>query len=210
MIHVRVQHHPGRAHLLPRLLHHLIPLPSVTVVEHSSDPPDPWAGYKLCLTDLPDCSHVLVIQDDALPCEGFSEAVESICSRHSERPVCLWMGAIPAATAGRAKRLKQEVRYIPLGPANFVPLVAVLWPRQAAEEFREWAEASPYKLTRADDGNVARWAKQTRQEFMVTVPSIVEHDDFTPTVKGGRAETQGRDRTRVALLLADDARDYQW
>ena len=65
-------------------------------------------------------------------------------------------------------------------------------------------------MTRADDGNVARWMKQTRQEFLVTVPSIVEHDDFTPTVKGGNAETQGRDRARVALFLADDARDHEW
>jgi hypothetical protein len=48
-------------------------------------------------------------------------------------------------------------------------------------------------------------------EFSVCVPSIVEHDDFTPTVKGGtRKESHGQARDRVAALLADDARDYQW
>ena len=94
--------------------------------------------------------------------------------------------------------------YVPLGPAPFVPLVAVLWPRRRATEFLCWSETAA-RITRADDGNVARWMRQTRQEFMVTVPSIVEHDDFTPTVKGGRPETQGKDRSRVALLLADDA-----
>jgi hypothetical protein len=45
---------------------------------------------------------------------------------------------------------------------------------------------------------------------MVSVPSIVEHDDFTPTVKGGRKESGGRARDRVALMLAADARDYDW
>ena len=211
MIHARVQHHPGRAHLLPRLLHHLTPLPSVTVVEHSSEPPDPWSGYKLCLTDLPECSHVLVIQDDALPVPGFAEAVQSIAvGDQSERPVCLWMGAIPANAAGRARRVWGKQRYIPLGPANFVPLVAVLWPRTVIDNFVIWAESTTARLTRADDGNVARWMKQTRQEFMVCVPSIVEHDDFTPTVKGGVPESKGKDRARVALFLADDARDYQW
>jgi len=76
--------------------------------------------------------------------------------------------------------------------------------------FAEWAETAP-RLTRADDGNVARWMKQTRQEFLVAVPSIVEHDDFTPTVKGGtRKESKGLAKDRVALLLADDARHYQW
>jgi hypothetical protein len=119
------------------------------------------------------------------------------------------MGAIPAACAARAKRAYGKQTTIPLGPANIVPLVAVLWPRQAAVEFLEWSETAA-RITRADDGNAGRWMRQTRQEFMVCVPSICEHDDFTPTVKGGRPETNGMDRTRVALLLADDASRYQW
>ncbi len=209
MIHVRVQAHPERVHLRSRLLHHLRPFP-VEVVEHHSSPPDPWAGYKQCLTGLPDCSHVLIIQDDAQPVPGFSEALERIAERWPHIPVILWLSAIPAACAGRARRAKAKQRYIPLGPTNIVPLVAVLWPRAVAEEFAQWAEAAS-RLTRADDGNAARWARQTRQEFMVAVPSIVEHDDFTPTVKGGdRKESHGRSRDRVALLLAEDAGVYEW
>jgi hypothetical protein len=89
-------------------------------------------------------------------------------------------------------------------------LVAVLWPRARAVEFAEWAQTAA-RLTRADDGNAARWARQTRQEFMVAVPSIVEHDDFTPSVKGGtRGESHGRASDRVALFLAEDARAYNW
>lgn len=210
MIHARVQHHPSRADLLPRLLHHLNPLLGVKVVEHTSQPPDPWAGYKRCLEDLPDCSHVLIIQDDAIPVPGFAEALPMIAASHPDRPVCLWMSAIPANAAMRARRAWGKQRYVPLGPSPFVPLVAVLWPRAAAVRFREWA-GTARGLTRADDGNAARWVRQTRTEFMVCVPSIVEHDDFTPTVKGGsRKESRGRARDRVALLLADDARDYEW
>jgi hypothetical protein len=191
------------------LLHHLSTLP-LEVVEHSSSPPDPWAGYRKCLTDLPDCSHVLVIQDDAVPVPGFAEVLPQIAKKHTDTPLCLWMSAIPANAAGRARRAMAKQRYIPLGPAAFVPLVAVLWPRDIAVAFMEWAGTST-RLTRADDGNVARWAKSQRVEFMVTVPSIVEHDDFTPTVKGGtRRESHGQARDRVALLLADDARDYEW
>ena len=100
--------------------------------------------------------------------------------------------------------------YVPLGPAPFVPLVAVLWPTATAVGFREWSETAS-GLTRADDGNVARWMRQTRQQFLVTVPSIVEHDDFTPSVKGGdQKASEGRDRQRVAALLADDATAYAW
>ena len=79
-----------------------------------------------------------------------------------------------------------------------------------AREFAGWAETAT-RLTRADDGNVARWMRNSRQQFMVCVPSIVEHDDFTPTVKGGtRKESHGKAKDRVALLLADDARDHEW
>jgi hypothetical protein len=179
------------------------------VVEHSSVPPDPWAGYQLCLTDLPDCDHVLIIQDDAVPATGFADALPQVAQANPARPVCLWMGAIPANAAARARRAHGKQPYIPLGPSPFVPLVAVLWPRQSAVEFLEWSETAA-RITRADDGNVGRWMRQTRQEFMVCVPSICEHDDFTPTVKGGRPETNGKDRTRVAVLLADDASRYQW
>jgi hypothetical protein len=204
-----VQHHPGRAHLLPRLLHHLRLL-SPEVVAHSSEPPDPWAGYRLCLTDLPDCTHVLVIQDDAIPVPGFADALPLVAQANPNTPVCLWMSAIPASCAGRARRAYGKQRYVPLGPTNIVPLVAVLWPRARAVEFAEWAQTAA-RLTRADDGNAARWARQTRQEFMVAVPSIVEHDDFTPSVKGGtRGESHGRASDRVALFLAEDARAYNW
>ena len=210
---VRVQHHPARRAHLPELLHHLGSLPS-KVVEHSSSPPDPWAGYRLCLTDLPDCTHVLVIQDDALPRPGFADAVQSIAVAHAERPVCLWMSAIPASAAARALRASGRQQYIPLGPTNIVPLVAVLWPRALAQQFLEWSLTAS-GLTRADDSNVAKWIRRMprdmKPEFMVCVPSIVEHDDWAPTVKGGtRKESHGRSRDRVALLLADDARAYEW
>jgi hypothetical protein len=150
---------------------------------------------------------VLTIQDDAIPVTGFSEVLPLIAR---DVPVCLWMSAIPSAAAGRARKAYGRSRYISLGPAPFVPLVAVLWPRNRLVEFGEWSTGQN-RLTRADDGNVARWMRQTRQEFLVTVPSIVEHDDWTPTVKGGtRKESHGLAKDRVALLLADDARDYEW
>jgi hypothetical protein len=178
-------------------------------VEHSSVPANPWQGYKRCLSDLPDCSHVLVIQDDALPVPGFGEAVEQIAVAQPDRPVCLWMSSIPANAAARARKAKG--RYISLGPAPFVPLVCVLWPTAVARRFMEWADRVPRLMTRADDGNVGRWARAEKVEFLVAVPSIVEHDDFVPSVKGGAmGETHGRSSIRVAALLAQDALEYEW
>ena len=36
--------------------------------------------------------------------------------------------------------------------------------------------------------------RRTKQPFMVTVPSLVQHNDFVPSVKGGRQHTSGRRR----------------
>ena len=205
----RVQAHPSREHLWDVLREALSPL-AVEVCVHSSEPPDPWAGYRACLSGLPDCSHVLIVQDDAQPCINFAPALEQIAQRYPSIPVCLFMGSQPGSAATKARRLMQRgvVRYISLGPASFVPLVAVLWPKEKAEELLHWSRSG--HTTRADDGNAARWMKSTKQQIMVTVPSLVEHDDSQPSVKGGREHIPWTESWRRALFLAEDATAYEW
>lgn len=205
---VRVQAHPSRRDLHGPLAERLAPLP-VEIFEHASDPPDPWAGYRRCLSDLPACSHVLIIQDDALPCKNFVPALEQIAEKVPTYPVCLFMGALPASTAGKARQIMKRGtnRYVPLGSAPFVPLVAVLWPRAKGEDFLEWSKTSR-RITRADDGNAARWMIRSKQPILVTVPSLVDHNDDLPSVKGGR-DSQG-ESWRKALFVAEDALAYQW
>jgi hypothetical protein len=206
----RIQHHPSRADLLPDLCARLSPLP-VEVIEHSSEPPSPWAGYALCLTDMPECSHLLVLQDDAVPVLNFVPAVRSVAARYPNTPVCLWVSKQPAGTASRARRAIQRGHiYAPVYPIGpFVPIVTMLWPRHKAEEFMEWTR-SGVKLPghpnpRSDDSVVAKWMKDTRQDLMLTVPSLVEHSDV-PSVKGIRNAPTGW----KALFLAEDAANYEW
>lgn len=206
----RIQHHPSRNGLLPDLLKALEPL-YVEVSTHESIPPNPWLGYKQALSNLPPCSHVLVLQDDAIPVPGFTEVIGKIMERQFEAPVCLFFGNMPGDMARRARRLYQrspEIRYLPLQTLPFVPLVACLWPRRKVQEFLHWAGQA--RLTKADDGNVGRWARYTRQQIICTIPSIVEHNDHIPSVKGGRDSTWGKDRSRSALFLANDAREFEW
>ena len=101
-------------------------------------------------------------------------------------------------------------RYTPLLNTPFVPLVAVLWPKAVAETFLEWSGGWKHKMTRADDGNAGRFMRTTKQPFLVTVPSLVQHNDFVPSVKGGREHKPGAEAWRQAVLLADDALDYEW
>lgn len=209
MIEARVQAHDSRRHLHNRLYQALSPMPTTFSI-HASDPPNPWENYQRCLTNIGShCTHVLIVQDDALPCDGFADAVEKIGERHPNDPVCLFMGAFPSSTATRIRRSKPDVRYVPLGPTSFVPIVCILWPAHKAREFLDWSTTAR-GMTRADDANVARWVRATKQQVWVATPSIVEHDDFTPSVKGGREHVPGAEAWRRALFLADDASCYDW
>ncbi len=209
MIVCRVQAHPSRHELHRRLLPLLAPLPT-TLFMHESSPPDPWAGYRRCLSGIPsDVSHVLIVQDDAIPCPGFATAVEKIAIRNLNDPVCLFLGAYPASTAARVRRAKPDVRYVPLGPTSFMPLVCVLWPTKAARSFLEWSRTAR-GITRADDGNAARWIRASKQQVMVTSPSLVEHDDYTPSVKGGRDHVPGAEAWRRSLSVAANGLDHDW
>lgn len=207
MIHARIQAHPSRHHLHDRLIGALRPL-EVELFAHQSEPPDPWENYKRCL-DYEGASHLLVVQDDSIPAPGFADAVTRIAAVHPDTPVCLFMGAFPASTATRVRRSGPDVRYVTLGPSSFMPLVCVLWPTHVARSFLNWA-ATARKITRADDGNAGRWIRETKQQVLVSVPSIVQHDDGEPSVKGGRDHVPWAEAWRRALLLADDAAAYDW
>ncbi len=208
MIQCRIQAHPSRAHVHGRLLELLQPLPADLLV-HSSDPPDPWANYRRCLDYDGDAEHLLVVQDDAIPVAGFATAIEQIAERQPDSPVCLFMGTMPASTAALVRRAKPDVRYVPLMLSSFMPLVCVLWPTKVARGFLEWS-ATAGRMTRADDGNAARWLRATRTPVLVSVPSIVQHDDGEPSVKGGRSHVPWAESWRQAMRLADDATAYNW
>ncbi len=208
MIQCRIQAHPTRAHVHRRLLELLQPLPADLLV-HSSEPPDPWANYRRCLDYDGDAEHLLVVQDDAIPVAGFAAAAIRIAEKHPDSPVCLFMGSLPAGTATLARRAKPDVRYVPYTQASFMPLVCVLWPTHVARSFLEWTNTAR-GITRADDANAARWFRATRTQVFVSVPSIVQHDDGEPSVKGGRSHVPWAESWRQALLLADDATAYDW
>lgn len=176
---------------------------------HESEPPDPWANYRRCLDYQGGASHLLILQDDAIPVHNFAIALHKIAARHPDVPVCLFMGAFPASTAARVRRVGPEVRYVALGPSSFVPLVCVLWPTHVARRFLDWS-TSARGMTRADDGNAAKWVRASKQQIMVAVPSIVQHDDDARSVKGGRDHVPWQEKWRQALLLADNAADYNW
>ena len=213
---VRIQHHPARAELLPKLIESLAPL-VVEVSTHSSDPPNPWHGYRQALTDLPDDGHVVVLQDDVEVCRNFAPAMAAIADANPETPVVLFLAKLPPHIAGaalRAAKRKRSYVRMRLRSSDFMPVVGVLWPCHKANEFLAWASSAKLpgypRETRSDDAVAGRWAMKTRLEIAFTVPSLVEHRDQVPSLIGKRARW-GRDSTRVALLFEQgDPLERDW
>lgn len=181
------------------------------MIEHASDPPSPWAGYKLCMENLPQCDHMLIVQDDVQIVPGMVDVLGTIAR---DLPVCLYLARFPRDTKPRVDAaMKMGRRYIRLSQRSFMPIVAVLWPVPKLIEFRDWAEENPHlpgqREPRSDDAMAGRWKMLTRQEVLVTVPSLVEHPDKEPSTIG-RSAMWGKDKGRCAQFLADDAREYDW
>lgn len=210
----RVQAHPARSHLHQDLCAALAPL-SVEIMVHESDPPSPWAGYKVCLSDLPDCSHLVVVQDDAVVCPNFGSAIEQVAQANPDTPVVLFLAHLPRRTARDAVRaMKVHQRYVDLFIRDFCPVVGMLWPKQKAAELLHWSSQYPNRLpggegARSDDAVVGRWMLQTRQRIRATVPSLVQHPDMEPSLIG-RKLAWGKDRGRVAMFFAEDGLSYDW
>jgi hypothetical protein len=211
----RVQAHPSRRELRERLLPGLAGMP-VEVIETNFEPPNPWYGYLECLRDPPDCTHLLIVQDDTVTCSSFTPALEAIADVEGSVPICLYLGGLPMRTRGEAlKAGKRGEHFVTVHRGDFLPIVAILWPVDKAVEFFEWG-SDPNRLRqrngkqfveRSDDAMGGRWMRTTRQTVLATIPSLVEHpDDCISTI--ARSNTG-----RTALFWHGenwDAMSVQW
>jgi len=151
-----------------------------------------------------------VIQDDAVVCKNFAGAVDCISFSNPDHPVVLFLGGYPQGLASKFKKaLIRKEPYFWMQRSPIIPLVAVLWPKHKAEEFLAWSDGHP-RMTRADDGNAGRWQRDTMQDIRICVPSLVEHPDMEPSVKGGQQAKWGADPQRRAIHVAEDGLAYRW
>jgi hypothetical protein len=200
---VRIQHHPSRAELLPDLIRRLDGLPDVEVV---TDPggkrPDPWRCYRLCLRAMPDrATHLLVIQDDALPVDEFADR----CRRAVEaRPRDMLALFVPGF-GFMLRRLRADAKdgepFVPLPRAAFVPVVALVIPRLHVEGLLAFTDPESWptpRLGTADDAILEAYRRQAKAQIMATVPCLVDHDDGVPSI-AKPAHRPGPHR-RAALL----------
>lgn len=200
----RVQHHPDRASLLRPLLARL---PAGSVVVLDPNPVDgtrsPFRTYveALRVPVADDVTHLLVVQDDAVPCERFPERM---LERLEEKPDDLVAFFAPGAATHRTSVLRaaQKNQTWARLHGGWIPCVALCWPVYRAREFVEHARVRYGDLEkhRADDAPIGYWTMRNRIPVYATVPSLVEHPDIEPSLIG-KKNSSGRNRARVAAIF---------
>ena len=196
-----IMHHRSRSYLAPRILGMLGPTSRARHFQVISDPVpivsvndvNPWRTYKLCLAAAPvDCTHYLVLQDDALLCRRFLwAAVEALRHRPTEI-VAFFLNDLAFQSACRMKSDAQLCHaWSPLDPnERFCPTVATCYPRLMVEDLRRFQ--SEFVNPIADDEMVGRWRRERGHAVWCTIPNLVQHDEEAPSVLLGHRDSRPR------------------
>lgn len=198
---------PSRADRRAALLEAITPL-TAEVIEDVDELGDTWGMYRRCMVEGKRGTHRLVLQDDALPVEGFGLLARALVTKHPDRVLCLYTPALPATFGMQMLQAANQGRDVVdlTRAAMFVPLVATVWPVAAADSCANWYghTRGPHgRRGRADDARVADWFKSHRPARypLASVPCLVDHDEDAPsTLANG-----GRYSRRAALLPSTPA-----
>ncbi len=178
----------------------------VTDPEGDGFPPTwrPYRTYRECLARPTEAAWVLVLQDDVTLCPGFPDALTSCLSAAGEHPVSLFTSNQALQTRKDYwARMRAGEAWCPLNQREWVNVVALAWPTSLIPKFLAWADGKGFGVTRgrADDAIVGEWARMTRTQVLATVPSLVEHPDWEPSVAQPNRRGKG---PRTALLFASE------
>lgn len=194
-------HHPARRDVLPRLVARLDGHPFDLVIDSIS----PWNGMKALLSRDVGTAHLVVLQDDAVPCMNFLDCVRNVIRHHPDRLIALFHArSKPGGTAVEVltapERSFVELRFAK--GSDWLPTVALVWPRAAVEAFRRYRWAGS-RNQRGDDLPIGQFARSWGGA-VACVPSIVQHPDDVESQWMPRRARYGRDPTRLAARYADD------
>lgn len=189
-----VQHHPARPDLELRVARRIRRAGfscEVVVDPDPFGPPNPWRCAREAWRRTPDnCTHRVVVQDDALLCTGFAGAVTRALAAQPTGVVTFFVSWI-AHGMGRAvvEACERCASWALLPQTGWYPHVAVALPRDDA---RSLAGFHVNDRQIADDLVLANWAHANRREVWATVPSLVDHDDSQVSTIAGHVVKDSR------------------
>jgi hypothetical protein len=204
----RVQHTEGRDEPLARLLARLPPAVEVVTDTEAADR-NPWRNYRRCLTDLPNgATHVVVLQDDALPCRDFGMRVREAVRERPDEIISLFVGGMREHRMAFNRAINRGDHWCEMRAQRIHHVVGLVWPAPAARDFLSWYEENELRIPaprphRSDDMVFSHWIKtgKPRRSVWATIPCLVEHPDDVPQV--ARSRQRPSDPGRRAVLFQE-------
>jgi len=203
-----IQHHPSRAERLPALLE---AVPGATVITD----PEPesrasWPAARLAWMSYENgCTHQVVLEDDAVPCAHFVEAVAAAIHERPRHAIAFWANR---AQVGDALALGKSWTWS--GP-KFNGTVCIAMPTawvSSFVRFGDWEEAFPPGMPGRVDERLREWLALHGGKVLLSAPCLVQHglpEDSLLWANGGRLPI-----TRVTSHFVDDlgidARNIDW
>ena len=178
----RVQHHPSRAALLDELLPRLAGLLPEVIIDPGGVRSS-WRTHRLCLESVPDdATHLLVLQDDAWPCDDFPALCRAAIAERPDRIICLFVPGVGNLIRRIDVARKRGDRWFDFPQITFLPLVGIVYPAEVAREIPRFADKKRIPVGRADDAVIGQFARAHKQFAVATLPSLVEHRDEVASV----------------------------
>lgn len=154
---------------------------------------DEWQTGARAWQSLADsgASFAAVVQDDALPIDGFRRHLEQVAAAMPDRTACsLYVGT----GRPRAEQVRRAVTEADRTDASWLECDGLLWgvavmlPTEHITPLLHWAQASPLPY----DQRISAWYRSRGQRVRHCWPSIVDHADGERLVDTGGPPTSPR------------------
>lgn len=133
-----------------------------------------WEDAKKVLSHRPSHTHVLVMQDDILPCQDFIPTVEQIINLLPNQPITFFTNN-PAADVA----VMQDKRWVTL--SVWLMAQAYVLPVEIIDDMVAWIDEYVKEDVRFDDERMAMYFYYHKIPVYATVPSLVEHLGWNST-----------------------------
>lgn len=170
---------------------------------------DLWTDAKKVLTSYSKkTTHLLVLQDDVLPCKNFISAAEKLISLLPEEPISLFSNSSAVETA-----LLKNKSWVKL--KTWFMAQGYIMPTSIIPDLIKWVDEKVKPTTRFDDERFAMYFFYHEHLVYATVPSLVEHLGWNSTLLRNykNYEFQKRRDLRMATVfigLDKDPLNIDW
>ena len=206
---VVIQKHPSRS--IAHLSETVLAVDDLATVVEDTEPETKasWpTAARAWLAAREDATHVLFLEDDAVPCQHFAEAIVKAVEARPEHCVAFWANRAQVGWA-----LAEGKSWVWCG-AGFHGTVAVLLPAESVRPFVRWGdERYDPTIPGGHDQRLREWLAHYKSRVLLSAPCLVQHGaPEASLIWPGKGRMFGR--PRVTPYFADDlgidAREIDW